>query len=50
MSKGEIILTAIAAIVGCWFMIRYSIPLLLEWLDTMSLDETEFRKGDENDY
>jgi len=40
----EIILTGLAAIVGCWLMIRYSIPLLLEWLDTMSLDETEFRK------
>lgn len=44
----EIILTGLAAIVCCVFLIRHSIPLLLEWLDTMSLDETEFRKEDGN--
>lgn len=40
MSKGEIILTALMAYVGIRLMIRFSIPMLIEWLDTISIDET----------
>ena len=40
MSKGEIILTALAFFVGSWIMIRFNIPMFIEWLDTISIDET----------
>ena len=49
MSKGEIILTGLAAIVCCVFMIRHSIPLLLEWLDTMNIDDTTTGKDDRHE-
>lgn len=40
----EIIMTVLALIVGAWFMIRFSIPHLLEWLECMSIDDTTDRK------
>lgn len=49
MSKGEIILTGIAVIVCCVFMIRYSIPQLLEWLEAVSIEETTTRKDDNHE-
>lgn len=49
MSKIEIILT-IPALIVCWiFMVRYSMPMLLEWLEAMNTDETSAREGDKND-
>lgn len=49
MSKSEIILTGLALIVGSFIMIRYSIPMLLEWLDAVSIDETTTRKDDKHE-
>jgi hypothetical protein len=46
MSKNEIILTGLAAIVCCVFMIRYSIPLLLEWLECLDIDDTTTGEDD----
>lgn len=43
MSKGEIIQT-ILALIACWyFIVRYSIPMLEEWLEGLSIDETTER-------
>ena len=44
VSTSEIILTILALIVGSWITIRYNIPLLLEWLDCMCIDDTTVRK------
>ena len=40
MSKAEFILTALAYIACVAFLIRYTIPHMLEWLEAMSIDET----------
>lgn len=46
VSVKEIILTILALIV-CWiFIVRFSIPRLLEWLEAMSIDETSVGKED----
>ena len=50
MSKSEIILTILAVIVCCVFMIRYSIPLLIEWLEALSIDETTIMMEDDDEY
>lgn len=50
MSKSEIILTILAVIACCVFMIRYSIPLLLEWLEALSIDETTTMTEDHDGY
>lgn len=49
MSKGELIQT-ILALIACWiFIVRYSIPMLEEWLEGMCIDETTVRKEDRYD-
>lgn len=43
MSKGELIQT-ILALIACWiFIVRYTIPMLEEWLEGLSIDETTER-------
>ena len=40
----EMILTALS-LIACWiFMIRYSVPMLEEWLEAMTTDDTTERK------
>ena len=50
MSKSEIILTILAVIACCVCMIRHSIPLLIEWLETVSIDETTTMMEDHDEY
>lgn len=46
ISVGEILQTLLALIL-CWiFIVRFSIPRLLEWLEAMSIDETSVGKED----
>jgi hypothetical protein len=46
ISVGEILQTILALIL-CWiFIVRFSIPRLLEWLEAMSIDETSVGKED----
>lgn len=49
MSKSEIILTILALIVGSFIMIRFSIPMLLEWLDAVSIDDTTTGKDERHE-
>ena len=47
VSVSEILLTILALIVGCWIMICYNIPMLVEWLEGVNIDDTRVRKEDE---
>lgn len=47
----EILLTALLVILYTWYAGRHTIPLLLDWLECMSIDETTTGKeggGDED--
>lgn len=50
MSKSEIVLTILALIFGSWITIRYTVPLMVEWLESMCIDETTIEMEDEDDY
>lgn len=39
-SIGEIIQTILALIAGWYFIVRYSMPMLEEWLEGLSMDDT----------
>lgn len=41
----EMILTGLLIAIS-WYVVRRTIPLLLEWLDCMSIDETDVGKED----
>ena len=47
VSVSEIILTILALILGWIFIVKFSVPQFLEWLDCMCIDDTSVRKEEE---
>lgn len=45
----EMLLTALLVIICVWYAVRRTIPLLLEWLECMSMDDTTTGKEDGGD-
>lgn len=44
MASMDEIIKTILALIACWyFIVRYSIPMLEEWLEGLSIDETTER-------
>lgn len=49
MSMDELIQTILALIFGTWFLTKYTIPQMLEWLDCMCIDETIEERSNHHD-